>query len=193
MSQNKSTLQILVEPVDIECTLGDSVNLSAVVKSPNPSFQWYNENGKRIPMQTNCNLTFRSLRKGDFGFYRLIIGDSTTREEKWTRWIEIRNKNAIGTETMDAAFTTYFLPILVSSSQGGSYRMGSAFTLTAHFRNATAYQWYKDGYKLEGYVGNVLVIRNADVSISGTYVLAAVNGNNREEIQQTQPIPVNIF
>ena len=184
-----NSLQILVQPVDITCSLGNSVNLSAVVNSYNPSYQWYDRFGKPINMQTNSNLFLRSVRNEDFGFYTLEIVDLTTREKVLTRWVEIK-RNVIGTETIKTPQTTTSKPILLSSSPGGSYRIGSTLTLNACFRNATAYQWYKDGDRLEGCTGNSITIHNANVYNSGQYMLAALNGTNSRVMELTGPIKV---
>ena len=189
---NEHNLQIILEPVHITCSIGNSVNLSAVVKSNNPSFQWYDKEGKWIPMQTNSNLFLRSVRNEDFGFYTLEIMDLTTRDKVLTRWVEIK-RDVIGTETIKTPQTTTSKPILLSSSPGGSYRIGSTLRLTACFRNATAYQWYKDGERLEGCTGNSITIHNANVYNSGLYVLAAVNGTNSGVMDLTGPIKVTIF
>ena len=184
-----NSFQILVQPVDITCSLGNSVNLSAVVNSYNPSYQWYDRFGKPINMQTNSNLFLRSVRNEDFGFYTLEIVDLTTREKVLTRWVEIK-RNVIGTETIKTPQTTTSKPILLSSSPGGSYRIGSTLTLNACFRNATAYQWYKDGDRLEGCTGNSITIHNANVYNSGQYMLAALNGTNSRVMELTGPIKV---
>ena len=177
-------LQIVAEPVDITCSLGDSVNLSAVVRGHRPSYQWFGRDGKRIPKQTNSNLLIRSVESEDFGFYRLEILEITTHERVLTRWIEIKNRNPIGTETK---------PILVTSSPGGAYRIGSTFTLTAYFRNATYHQWYKDGKILEGCTENSITVSNVNMASSGEYVLAAINGTKDWKMELTTPISVVIF
>ena len=66
-------------------------------------------------------------------------------------------------------------PVLLIQPEGGAYSRGSRITLTAHFENATHYQWYKDGVKLEGCVGNTLVINNANLGNTGNYDIYAFN------------------
>ena len=179
-----TTLKILIEPENISCSIGDYANLSAVVKCHHPSYQWYNEFGSRIPMQTNGNLFLGPIKAEDFGFYRLEIVDITTDERVLTRWVELMNKDPIGTETK---------PIFVTSSAGGSYRIGSTFTLTAYFRNATYHQWYKDGKMLESCTENSLNVHNINMASSGEYVLAAINGTKDWKMELTAPIRVNVF
>ena len=142
MLGKRLNLRVLVEPVDVVCSVGDYATVSAVVRSPNPGFQWFDEHRKPIPTQTNRNLMLYPVKQEDFGNFILQIFDLETFETAYTRWVGLINKDAIGTETKH---------ILLNSSPGGYYRIGSTFTLTADFRNATAYQWYKDGYILEGY------------------------------------------
>ena len=178
------SLQIIVQPVDIACSVGNSANISAVVKSLKPSYQWFDQEGKRIPMQNSNYLIFNSVRIQDFGFYILEIIDLITNERVLTRWIELINRDPIGSETK---------PIFVTSSAGGSCRIGSTFTLTAYFRNATYHQWYKDGKILEGCTGNSITVHNIDMASSGEYVLAAINGTKDWKMELTTPIRINIF
>ena len=182
----KPQTAILVQPVDIECQIGDTVNISAVVRSPNPSFQWYNTYGKPLPMQTKPNLRISPVKMGDLGFYRLEIVDGVTQERALTRWVEIKKRKI--TKLQDRTSK----PILVSSSLGGSYRVGGTFKLTVCFDNATAYQWYKDGNRLEGCTGNILTVHNANVSNTGVYVLGAMNSSDTGVMEISPPIKVAV-
>ena len=162
-------LKISVEPSVVTCQIGSSINIVATVNSSNTSYQWYNEEGNPIATQSVNNLFFKSVQMKDFGFYRLEIVDLKTGQRVMSRWAEVK-RSVIGTETIKPS-----KPILLSSSPGGSYRIGSTLTLNASFRNATAYQWYKDGERLEGCKGNTLMITNANMSNNGIYVLSATN------------------
>ena len=181
--QTKQKYIQIEEPVDIECQIGDSISISAVVKSPNPSFQWYDTYGKPLPTQNRSNLFFNSVMSKDFGFYRLEIVDGVTQERALTRWVQIKKRTKLQDRTSK--------PILVSSSLGGSYRVGGTFELTVCFDNATAYQWYKDGNRLEGCTGNILTVHNANVSNTGVYVLGAMN-SSCGLIVNTDPIKIVI-
>ena len=74
-------------------------------------------------------------------------------------------------------------PKLLIQPEGGAYSRGSRVTLTAHFENATHYQWYKDGVKLEGCVGNTLAITNAYLGNTGEYTIYAMNSNNFHSVK----------
>ena len=175
---NEANIQIKILPEIIKCQIGNNVNLPVVVHSPNPSFQWYNEHGNPLPTQNRSNLIFNSVTGKDFGFYRLEVVDRVTQERALTRWVEIKSFKISK-------------PILVSSSLGGSYRVGGAFELSVCFDNATAYQWYKDGNRLEGCTGNILTVHNANVSNTGVYVLGAMN-SSCGLIVNTDPIKIVI-
>ena len=69
------SIMIPIQPIDIVCRVGDSVNISAAVRCHIPSFQWYNQFGKRIPKQNKSNLFCKSVKAEDFGFYKLEIID----------------------------------------------------------------------------------------------------------------------
>ena len=187
MSQSAKQIfitRILRQPEDTTCSLGDCVNIEVLVESPNASFQWYNKEGQKIPNQNFYNLLFWHVRSQDFGVYKLEILDLVTQVRACTRWVKLEKEDVIGTETK---------PIPLTSSSDGCYRKGSTFTLTAHFRNATAYQWYKDWKKLKGCTGKNLTIFNANMSNHGKYALAALNGTNKRVINVTWPIKVDIF
>ena len=168
-------INILTQPVDIACRIGTYANLSANVWSPNPSFQWFDQLGNPIQRGDSSCLPFGPVEIGDFGFYRLEIVDRETEEKLLTRWVELKNTGIFVVPVLPSVEVISHKPILLSSSPGGSYKIGSTFTLNASFRNATAYQWYKDGERLEGCKGNTLVINNANMSNNGMFVLSATN------------------
>ena len=163
------SIAILSEPVDLSVSVGTYASFSAAVKSPDPSFQWFDSRGRPVPLGNSNSLSFSPVKPADFGFYRLEILNKLTEEKTLTRWVELKNP------LFPIILLKSYKPILDSSSQGGYYRRGSTFTLTAHLRNASGYQWYKDGEILGGCNGNNLTISNANLSNDGMYVLAATN------------------
>ena len=195
----RSELRILIEPIDVTCKIGSSINISAKVRATNPTFQWFNKYGKPIPKETHNSLKFKSVQKQHFGFYKLEIVDTATREKVMTRWVRIDQSltgtgTGLGTiNTPDKPIMRPIKPILFSSPAGGSYKMGSTFTLTAHFRYATSYQWYKDGKRLEGCNGNNLGIHRANLTNNGVYILGAVNFPSSGTMVFTEPIKVYIL
>ena len=87
-------IEILVEPNDTTAAIGSNVNLSAVVRSPQPSFQWYDKNGEKVPMGIDSKLSIGCVRAEDFGFYRLEILDTVVNEKVLTRWVELKSNIA---------------------------------------------------------------------------------------------------
>ena len=180
--------KIVTQPNDVSCQVGGSINLIAVVESDTASFQWYNKYGQPIPMQHRSNLFFRTVQREDLGFYTLEILDQTTMQKLMTRWAEVTEAKPNEAKLLQLRISK---PILVSSSLGGSYRVGGTFELSVCFDNATAYQWYKDGNRLEGCTGNILTVHNANVSNTGVYVLGAMN-SSCGLIVNTDPIKIVI-
>ena len=79
-------LKVSIEPSDVTCQIGSSINIVATVNSSNTSYQWYNEEGNPIPTQSVNNLFFKSVQMKDFGFYRLEIVDLKTGQRVMSRW-----------------------------------------------------------------------------------------------------------
>ena len=173
---------IKVEPIDITAVVGSYVNLSVVIKSPCPTFQWYNRLGERIPGKTDSNLFIGPIGEEDFGFYRLEIADKYLNQIMLSRWVELKNPNP------PRQYTQPIAPKLLEAPKGGVFMRGSTVNLTGYFANASHYQWYKDGAILTGCDGNNLMISNSGVHNTGQYVLLAAN-----EANQFVQVSVNVM
>ena len=184
-SANNNELSIKIQPIDVTTKIGTYVNLSAVVKSPNPSFQWYNQFGQQIPNKNESNLFIGPVRETDFGFYKLEIIDLTTNQRALTQWVEVKNSNTIYFDRSSEQ-TTGNPPELLNHTKSGTYHSGITVELTGHFENATAYQWFKDGHELSGCNGNNLMIVDSKEYNTGTYTLKASNNYGSETTQQIQ-------
>ena len=103
------------------------------------------------------------------------VEPSLIRTEPLPQSSPVQEKRKIHTEYLPQHQLEQLTPVLLIQPEGGAYSRGSRITLTAHFENATHYQWYKDGVKLEGCVGNTLVINNANLGNTGDYDLYASN------------------
>ena len=182
INQDQLGISIIVEPIDITAGEGAYVNLSAVVRAPKPSYQWYNQEGRPISNKCENNLLIGPITQKDFGFYRLSILDLITNQRKLTQWVEVKNANSGNMYNQKQSIQTYTdnrtMPKLIVQPQGGIFRKGESINLTAHIENASYYQWYKDGTKLDRCTGNVLIITNAVLANTGTYTLLASNEHN---------------
>ena len=150
---------IVIQPSDVSAKLGSYVNISAVVKTSNATYQWYNKDGQPINKQNKSNLLIGPITEGDYGFYRLSILDLYSREIVLTRWAEIKD-------------TT---PRLLHRPQDGIFKKGETIRLTAHFENGKYYQWYQNGRRIEGCTGNTLIIENAIIENTGAFSLVVAN------------------
>ena len=103
------------------------------------------------------------------------VEPSLIRTEPLPQSSPVQEKRKIHTEYLPQHQLEQLTPVLLIQPEGGAYSRGSRITLTAHFENATHYQWCKDGVKLEGCVGNTLVINNANLENTGDYDLYASN------------------
>ena len=103
------------------------------------------------------------------------VEPSLIRTEPLPQSSPVQEKRKIHTEYLPQHQLEQLTPVLLIQPEGGAYSRGSRITLTAHFENATHYQWYKDGVKLEGCVGNTLFINNANLGNTGDYDLYASN------------------
>ena len=158
------------QPNDITVEVGSHINLFAqVIANNNPLFQWYNQHGQPIPNQTYDNLFLSPIKQEDFGYYKLLVLDPLTGEQVFTRWVEIIDYYAQLNNSR---------PKLLEGIVGKCSSYGNTVTLTAHFENATSYQWYKDGYRIHGCTGNSLVIYSPSLCSNGVYVLGATNPNS---------------
>ena len=177
-----SGISILVEPVDITALEGAYINISAVIRATNPSYQWYNQKGIAIANKCETYLSIGPIAQKDFGFYRLSIIDQITNERVLTRWVEVKQENSRISHNTNQMIQPYTdnrtTPQRIIQPQGGIFRKGANINLTAHIENASYYQWYKDGTRLDGCTGNTLIITNAVLANSGTYILLASNEHN---------------
>ena len=180
-----SELSIKIQPFDVATKIGAYINLSAVVQSPQPSYQWYNQSGQRIPNKNQSNLLISPVKESDFGFYKLEIVDLITNQRALTRWVEIKNANPIYFDRKPEQ-TNGMPPQLLAQHQGGLYQKGSTVELTGHFENATAYQWFKDGMELSGCTGNSLKIVDSHLYNTGNYILRASNSYGSITTQHIQ-------
>eukprot|EP00800_Vazella_pourtalesii_P000453 TRINITY_DN10418_c0_g1_i1.p1 TRINITY_DN10418_c0_g1~~TRINITY_DN10418_c0_g1_i1.p1 ORF type:complete len:186 (-),score=21.29 TRINITY_DN10418_c0_g1_i1:236-793(-) len=159
-------IKIVIQPSDISAKIGSYVNISAVVKTYNPSYQWYDEEGQPINHQNKSNLLIGPITKSDYGFYRLSILDLISREILLTRWVEIRD----------------LTPRLIHRPQNGEYKKGETIRLTGHFEIAKYYQWYQNGVIIEGCTGNTLIIENATSENTRLFSLVVANEDRETNI-----------
>ena len=147
-----------------------------------PSYQWYNQKGIAIANKCETHLSIGPIAQKDFGFYRLSIIDQITNERVLTRWVEVKQENSRISHNTNQMIQPYTdnrtTPQRIIQPQGGIFRKGANINLTAHIENASYYQWYKDGTRLDGCTGNTLIITNAVLANSGTYTLLASNEHN---------------
>ena len=184
--QNKKIdeeLSINIEPIDITTNIGAYVTLSAVVKSQRPSFQWFNKFGQKIPNKNESTFFIGPVKESDFGFYKLEIVDLITNQRALTRWVEVKQANQTSFE-QKPQIPNGMLPKLVTTPQGGIYRVGNTVELTGHFENATHYQWFKEDMELTGCTGNSLIIVNSNLYNTGRYTLRASNSYGNKTTQQ---------
>ena len=178
---HENRIIIILEPIDITAGIGAYINLSAVVRSPRPTFQWYNSRGEKIPGKINSNLFIGPIKEEHFGFYRVEIADEMLKQSTLSRWVELKNSNP------PRQYVQRIGPTLMNAPKGGAFKRGTTVNLFGQFANASYYQWYKNGVKLEGCDGNTLIINNSGVHNSGEYVLLAAN-----EVNQYAQVPVNV-
>ena len=191
-NQNTEGISILIEPIDVTAREGSYVNLSAAIKAQKPSYQWYNKEGKPIKDKCENNLFIGPISKTDFGFYRLSIFDEVTNQRLLTRWVEIKNSKQEINHSQKQNIKSYTYnrtaPKLIVEAKGGVYIKGETINLTAHFENAMYYQWYKDGIMLESCIGNTLLITDAVIANTGTYILLASNEHNLTNQMQVRVV-----
>lgn len=170
-------IQIISQPTDVETSVGFHITISANVETElAPQFQWYDEKGRRILAKCQNSLTLGPMRERDFGFYRLLVGNGSTDETVLTRWVEVRKSHFNNRIPQHGHLQANRSELrVVEPLKGGCFRQGWNISQTAHFENATYYQWYKDGVELKGCIGNTLHIRNVNSGNSGLYALQASN------------------
>eukprot|EP00800_Vazella_pourtalesii_P023656 TRINITY_DN96_c0_g1_i1.p1 TRINITY_DN96_c0_g1~~TRINITY_DN96_c0_g1_i1.p1 ORF type:complete len:186 (-),score=30.49 TRINITY_DN96_c0_g1_i1:213-770(-) len=156
---SQTSITIIIQPSDVSAKIGSLVNISAVVKSCNPTYQWYDKDGQPILNQNKSNLLIGPITESDYGFYRLSIFDLISREIVLTRWAEVKD----------------ITPRLIQRPQDGEYKKGETIRLTGHFENARYYQWYQNGRRIEGCTGNTLIIEDAISENTGLFSLVAAN------------------
>ena len=163
---SQTSITIIIQPSDVSAKIGSLVNISAVVKSCNPTYQWYDKDGQPILNQNKSNLLIGPITESDYGFYRLSIFDLISREIVLTRWAEVKD----------------ITPRLIQRPQDGEYKKGETIRLTGHFENARYYQWYQNGVIIEGCTGNTLIIENATSENTRLFSLVVANEDRETNI-----------
>ena len=190
-SKNNAEIKILKEPADAIGKINSYVNFSALVEANNPTFQWYNQKGEQIRGKSRSNLPIGPVKEEDFGFYRLEIMDGVTKEAKLSRWVELKKSVPKNIQNQHYRQETP-KPKLVGQTEGRSYVLGSTIIIGAQFENATTYQWFKDGMKLDGCTGTQLQITNATWENRGNFTLVAANTNG-DQIEAIIPVHITDY
>ena len=200
-------ITIKQQPMDTIGRIGAYLNFPVIVEANDPLYQWYDTNGKAMPRMCKSILAIGPIKEEDFGFYQLRIWEKYTGKTASTRWVELKRAKPRNTQSdlntnqqvepnvppqpfpvqarkeYSSCQTQQLTPVLLTQPEGGAYSRGSNITLTAHFENATHYQWYKDGVKLEGCVGNTLAITNAKLGNTGDYTIYAMNSSGTSHMK----------
>ena len=184
-------IKILKEPADAIGKINSYVNFSALVEVNNPTFQWFNQKGEQMRGKCRSNLPIGPVKEEDFGFYRLEITDGVTKEAKLSRWVEL--KKSVPKTIQHQHYRQEILkPKLVGQTEGRSYVLGSTIIIGAQFENATTYQWFKDGTRLDGCTGTQLQISNATWENRGNYTLVAANTNG-DQVEAIIPVHITDY
>ena len=172
-----SRISILQEPQDICAIIGDYVNFIAKVHcSGYATFQWYNGSGYPVYNKISSNLFLGPIQHRDFGSYQLKTFDPLTNECILTRWVTLKKREIHPPKYCPLKLhTNPSKPRQITELEGGDYCQGDTVVLCAEFENATSYNWYKDGRKLEFCGENTLVIHSANRNNTGVYEIGAVN------------------
>ena len=171
--QQNNEILILTEPVDTIAPIGSYVSLSASIVANSPILQWFDKFGNQVPHANQNSLTFQSVRRRDYGFYRLEVTERFTPPRKLTNWVELKAPPQLYRDVP----TPVSRPILQRTPMGGMFHQGERVELVGQFLNATYYQWYLNGTALYGCTSSSLLIPNANLQCSGEFLLRAVNGS----------------
>lgn len=82
-------IKIITQPVDVTARLGEYVSLSAVVKTCQPNYQWF-QGRDAMPHMNKSYLEIGPVNESDYGLYRLSILDEVTNQNIFTRWVRIK-------------------------------------------------------------------------------------------------------
>ena len=82
-------IKMITQPVDVTARLGGYVTLSAVVKTCQPNYQWY-QGRDALPHKNKNYLEIGPVNQCDYGFYRLSILDEVTNQQTSTKWVQVK-------------------------------------------------------------------------------------------------------
>ena len=85
----QTAVKIITQPVDVTARIGEYVNLSAVVKTCQPNYQWF-QGWDALPHMNKNYLEIGPVNERDYGFYRLSIWDEITNQKMFTSWVQIK-------------------------------------------------------------------------------------------------------
>ena len=125
--QQNNEILILSEPVDTIAPIGSYASLSASIVANSPILQWFDKYGNQVPHANQNSLTFQSVRRQDYGFYRLEVTERFTPPRKLTRWVELKAPPQLYRD----APTPVSRPILQRTPMGGMFHQGERIELKA--------------------------------------------------------------
>ncbi len=151
---------IVVEPQDIQVSVGENVSMSANVEGTSPmTFNWYH-NGVLIPMANSSSILLSAISIEDAGEYQLIV------------------TNIAGCSTSRVAVLTVgMMPVIVQQPENQQTVAGisAEFSVIAKGNEPLYYQWYFNDSLLLGETNRELRLYRATTLISGEYFVTVSN------------------
>ena len=193
-------IEILKEPVDIEVELGKLMTMHCNAISVKPAFQWFDQHGNKVPGETSSTLKLGPIKEEHYGFYRLQVFDSILKQDKLSKWVEVKKSSHVASlpiSTPHPAYPRYpntqplshLKPLVTVPPRGGSFKRGETITLSATCQNVSCFQWMKDGDMLVGCTGTALTISRLQPSNTGMYSLIVSNSTG---IHVTSPVQIQV-
>jgi hypothetical protein len=157
--------EIVEQPLNLSVVATAPAVFSVTASGTLPlSYQWQ-KNGQDLTGETKASLTILSVGNADAGNYRVIVS------------------NVAGAQMSDIAKLEVIQPpkILIQP-ESVNVALGSAVILTAEASGSDplAYQWFKNGFALQGQSSRTLVIPAASLLDAGSYVVVVFNSAGSE-------------
>ncbi|HEY3762234.1 MAG TPA: immunoglobulin domain-containing protein [Verrucomicrobiae bacterium] len=156
---------ITQSPVSITNNAGTTATFTVTTSGSTPNYQWlFNgtnalANGTNISGATTATLTISNVFGTNAGFYSVVVS------------------NAAGTQTSASAALVVVDPIITVQPVGVTNFDGTTanFSVTAVGTAPLSYQWYVDGYILDGSTNSILTLPDIENSDEGEYTVVITN------------------
>lgn len=150
---------ITSQPVAAEICEGGDILLASQATGSNLAFQWV-KNGVNVPGAAGASLNIQNATVTDAGTYNVVVTNSCGQVTSVTVEIAVNTKPSISQQPRDQTVNA-----------GDAINLSVAATGTG----TMAYQWFRNGEKIDNATGATYQVTNAAATDAGVYTVEVTN------------------